>query len=88
MRRALTAKRAELHLFKTLRHGLLITGRRVVPALAFSARQNSEITHCFTSFFFSSFSLLVEIRAHPLSRTDHFGRDDGQASHRRLAVIT
>ena len=47
MSRALTAEGAELHLFQTLRHRLFVTGRGVVPALAFAARQNREITHCF-----------------------------------------
>ena len=45
MSRALTAEGAELHLFQTLRHRLFVTGRGVVPALAFAARQNREITH-------------------------------------------
>jgi hypothetical protein len=54
MSRALTAEGAELHLFQTLRHRLFVTGRGVVPTLAFAARQNREITH----FLILSSSLL------------------------------
>ena len=89
MSRALTAEGAELHLFQTLRHRLFVTGRGVVPALAFAARQNREITH----FLVLSSSLLF---SQPLRDSDPArspgpttsGRDCGQASHRRLAVIT
>ena len=51
MGRALAAVRAELHLLQTLRHSLLVTGRRVVSALALRAGQYREFSHRYSSVF-------------------------------------
>ena len=46
MGRTLAAERAVLHLLEALGHRLLVPSRGVVPALALTASQNREVTHC------------------------------------------
>ena len=82
MGRTLAAGRAELHLLETLGRRLLVASRGVVTLLAFATSQNREITHC----LIPSSGVSSEPARRPRPTT--FGRANGQASHRRLVVIT